>query len=61
MLRAKSGRNSSAVFRGWRELLLLPKVAVMVGEEWDEEGKRADKQGRREGRLIQIQTVQCLA
>lgn len=29
------GRNSSAVFRGWRELLLLPKVAVMVGEEWD--------------------------
>lgn len=35
VLRAKLGRNSSAVFRGWRELLLLPKVAVMVGEEWD--------------------------
>lgn len=29
---AKSGRNSYAVLRSWRELLLLPKAGVMAEE-----------------------------
>lgn len=34
LLMAKSGRNSSAVFRVWREPLLLPKAGMMAVKEW---------------------------
>lgn len=33
LLRAQSGRSSCADFRGWRELLLLPKAGMIAGKE----------------------------
>lgn len=34
LLMGESDRNSSAVFRGCRELLLVSKAGIMAGKEW---------------------------